>query len=217
MAGFHVIAHPVNIVAMLLGSIIGLFIGTLPGLGPAFALTLFLPLTFNLSTATALIFLVSMYTAAVYGGAISAIVVNVPGHPGNIATMYDGYPMAKQGRAGEAIAAVGVAGAVGGMFSVLMLVFISPFVVDVALRISPADYFMLAIFGLSMVAASAGKQVIQGVILGGLGFLFSTIGEDPITGSYRFTYGNNYLMSNGISFAVMVVGLFAIGSAFLMI
>ncbi len=217
MAGFHVIAHPVNIVAMLLGSVIGLFIGTLPGLGPAFALTLFLPLTFNLSTATALIFLVSMYTAAVYGGAISAIVVNVPGHPGNIATMYDGYPMAKQGRAGEAIAAVGVAGAVGGMFSVIMLVFISPVVVDIALRISPADYFMLAIFGLSMVAASAGKQVIQGVILGGLGFLFSTIGEDPITGSYRFTYGNNYLMSNGISFAVMVVGLFAIGSAFLMI
>lgn len=216
IAGLQVVALPMNLLAMVLGSAIGLFIGTLPGLGPAFALTLFLPLTFDLPTATALIFLVAMYTAAVYGGAISAILVNVPGHPGNIATTFDGHPMAQQGRAGEAIAAVGVAGAIGGLLSVVMLVLVSPLVVDIALKISPIDYFMLAVFGLSMVSATSGQNVIQGMILGGLGFLFSTVGEDPITGNYRFTFGNNYLMSNGISFAVMVVGLFAIGSAFLM-
>ncbi|MCL6561599.1 MAG: tripartite tricarboxylate transporter permease [Firmicutes bacterium] len=217
MAGLALIVQPVNLFAMVFGSAVGLFIGTLPGLGPAFALTLFLPLTFPLPTVPALTFLVSMYTAAVYGGAISAILINVPGHPGNIATTFDGFPMARQGRAGEAIAAVGVAGAVGGILSVIVLTVVAPLVVDIAVKISPADYFMLAVFGLSMVSATAGRHVIEGLLLGGLGFLFSTVGEDPITGSYRFTYGSQYLLSNGISFSVVVVGLFALGSAFLML
>jgi len=216
LAGLHIVLDPVNLLALVAGSTVGLFLGTLPGLGPAFALTLFLPLTFDFPAATALIFLVALYTAAVYGGAITAVVVNVPGHPGNIATMFDGFPMARQGRAGEAISAIGVAGCVGGMLSLLVLVFVSPLVIDVALKISPADYFMLALFGLALVSASAGGNALQGLILAGLGFLTSTVGEDPITGSFRFTYGSTYLVSDGISFAVMVVGLFAIGSAFLM-
>lgn len=217
LAGLHLVGEPMNILALLLGSAIGLFLGTLPGLGPGFALTLFVPLTFDFPAATALIFLIALYTAAVYGGAITAVVVNVPGHPGNIATMFDGQPMARQGRAGEAIAAIGVAGCVGGMLALLALIFISPLVVDIALRIGPADYFMLAVFGLALVAATCGKHALQGLLLGGLGFLTSTIGEDPITGSFRFALGSNYLMNQGMSFSVMVVGLFAFGSAFLMI
>jgi putative tricarboxylic transport membrane protein len=217
LTGLHLVLQPVNLIALVLGSAVGLFLGTLPGLGPGFALTLFLPLTFDLSAATSLIFLVSLYTAAVYGGAITAVVVNVPGHPGNIATMFDGHPMARQGRAGQAISAIGVAGTFGGLLALLVLVFLSPLVVDVALRISPADYFMLAVFGLALVSATAGRNVLQGLILSGLGFLTSTVGADTITGAYRFTYGSTYLVSDGISFAVMVVGLFAIGSALLMI
>lgn len=217
LEGLHLVVEPLNALALILGSAIGLFLGTLPGLGPGFALTLFLPLTFAFPAATALIFLISLYTAAVYGGAITAVVVNVPGHPGNIATMFDGHPMARQGRAGQAIAAIGVAGCIGGMIGLLVLVFISPLVVDVALRIGPADYFMLAVFGLSLVAATCGRHALQGLILGGLGFLTSTVGEDPITGGFRFSFGSSYLMNEGISFAVIVVGLFALGSAFLMI
>lgn len=217
LSGLHIVLTPTLLIAMFLGSAIGLFLGTLPGLGPGFALTLFVPLTFDLSTAVALTFLVAMYTAAVYGGAISAVLINVPGHPGNIATTFDGYPMAQQGRAGEAIAAIGVAGAVGGMISVIGLVFLAPLFTNIALKINPADYFMLAVFGLSMVSATAGKNVLQGMMLGGLGFALSTVGQDPITGFYRFTFASDYLKSDGINFAVMVVGLFAIGSAFLMI
>lgn len=217
LSGLHLVVEPLNLLALILGSVIGLFLGTLPGLGPGFALTLFLPLTFDFPAATALIFLVSLYTAAVYGGAITAVVVNVPGHPGNIATMFDGHPMARQGRAGQAIAAMGVAGCIGGMLALLVLITISPLVVDIALHIGPADYFMLAVFGLALVAATCGRHAVQGLILGGVGFLTSTVGEDPITGSFRFAYGNDYLMNQGINFAVIVVGLFALGSSFLMI
>ena len=217
LEGLHLVVEPLNLLALILGSAIGLFLGTLPGLGPGFALTLFLPLTFAFPAATALIYLISLYTAAVYGGAITAVVVNVPGHPGNIATMFDGHPMARQGRAGQAIAAIGVAGCIGGMLALAVLIFVSPLVVDIALRIGPADYFMLAVFGLSLVSATCGRHALQGLILGGLGFLTSTVGQDPITGGFRFAFGSNYLMDEGISFAVIVVGLFALGSAFLMI
>lgn len=217
LSGLHLVAEPINLLALIIGSAVGLFLGTLPGLGPGFALTLFLPLTFDFPAATALIFLVALYTAAVYGGAITAVVVNVPGHPGNIATMFDGHPMARQGRAGQAIAAIGVAGCIGGMLSLLVLIFVSPAVVDIALRIGPADYFTLAVFGLALVAATTGRHALQGLILGGLGFLTSTVGEDQITGSFRFTFGSSYLGDQGVSFAVIVVGLFALGSAFLMI
>ena len=217
LAGLHIVFLPINLLAMVIGSAIGLFIGSLPGLGPAFALTLFLPMTFALPSAMALIFLVSMYTAAVYGGAITAVLINVPGHPGNIATTFDGQPMAHQGRAGEAIAAIGVAGALAGMMAVVFVVFFSPLAIDFALRLTSADYFMLAIFGLSLVSSMAGRNVVQAMILAGIGFLSSTVGRDPINGIYRFTFGSTYLKSDGISFSVMVVGVFAIGSAFLML
>lgn len=217
LSGLHLVVEPLNILALLLGSVIGLFLGTLPGLGPGFALTLFVPLTFSFPAATALIYLISLYTAAVYGGAITAVVVNVPGHPGNIATMFDGQPMARQGRAGQAIAAMGIAGCVGGVLALLVLIFISPLIVNIALSIGPADYFMLAIFGLALVAATCGRHAVQGLLLGALGFLTSTIGEDPITGNFRFTYGSNYLTNDGMGFSVVVIGLFAFGSAFLMI
>ncbi len=217
LLGLHLLLLPKNILALLAGSVIGLFLGTLPGLGPAFSLTIFVPLTFNLSAETALTFLVAMYTAAVFGGAITAILINVPGHPGNIATMFDGQPMARQGRAAEAIAAVGVAGTVGGLLAVLLLVLVAPYITNIAMKISPADYFMLALFGLTMVAATAGKKMLQGLILGGLGFILSTVGQDPITGNYRFTFGSEYLYSHGVSFGAMAIGIFALGSAFLMI
>ena len=217
LAGLHGLGQIAPIAALLLGSVIGLFLGALPGLGPVFVLTLFLPLTFNVPAIPALVFLVSLYTSAVFGGAITAVLFNVAGHPGNIATVFDGRPLTDQGRAGQAIASIGVAGAVGGIIATIALVFVSPLILNAALTISPADYFMLAVFGMCMVAGLSGRHMIAGLILGGIGFLLSTVGPDPITGGYRFTFGNEFLRSNGIPFSIIVVGVFALGNAFYMI
>ena len=217
LGGLHGLFEIAPIAALFLGTFVGLFLGALPGLGPVFVLTLFLPLTFNVAAVPALVFLVSLYTSAVFGGAITAVLFSVAGHPGNIATVFDGRPLTNQGRAGEAIAAIGVAGAVGGILATLALVFVSPLILDAALKISPADYFMLAVFGMAMVAGLSGRHVIPGLILGGVGFLLSTVGPDPMTGGYRFTLGSDYLRSNGIPFSVIVVGVFALGNAFFMI
>lgn len=201
---------------VLLGSLIGVFLGSLPGLGPVFVLTLVLPLTLHLPAIDALVMLVAGYTSAVFGGAITAVVFNVPGHPGNIATTFEGPIMAKQGRAGEAVVAIGVAGALGGLVATGFLVFVSPLIVNAALGLQPVDYFMLAVFGLSMVAAASRGRVLAGIMLGGVGVMISTIGPDIVTGTYRFTFGSAYLQSNGVPLALVAVGVFAIGSGLVM-
>lgn len=202
--------------SLLVGCVLGIFLGALPGLGPVFVLTVMLPLTVHLPTIDALVMLVAGYTGAVFGGAITAVVFKVPGHPGNIATTFDGPAMASQGRAGEAVVALGIAGAVGGIIATGFLMFVAPVILDAALKLQPVDYFMLAVFGLSMVAAASRGKVLVGLVLGGLGVLLSTIGPDVITGTNRFTFGSSFLQSNGIPLALVAVGVFAIGSGFVM-
>ncbi len=206
-----------TVVLLIVGACLGLVIGALPGLGPVFVLTILLPITIHFSTINALVMLVAAYTAAVYGGAITAVVFNVPGHPGNIATTFDGPAMARQGRAGEAVVAIAVAGVVGGLVATAVFVFVAPVITNLALKLQPVDFFMLAVFGLSMVAAASGRRVVPGLVLGGVGLLISTIGPDVMTGKYRFTFGVGFLQQNGIPLALVAVGLFAFGSAFLMI
>ena len=202
--------------SLLIGCLLGIFLGALPGLGPVFILTVMLPLTIHLQTIDALVMLVAGYTGGVYGGAITAVVFNVPGHPGNIATTFEGPAMARQGRAGEAVVAIGIAGAVGGIVATGFLVFVAPLILNAALKLQPVDYFMLAIFGLSMVAAASRGKVLVGLVLGGLGVLLSTIGPDVITGTNRFSFGSSFLKSNGVPLALVAVGVFAIGSGFVM-
>lgn len=202
--------------SLLVGCVLGIFLGALPGLGPVFILTIMLPLTVHLHTIDALVMLVAGYTGAVFGGAITAVVFKVPGHPGNIATTFDGPAMASQGRAGEAVVAIGIAGAVGGIVATGFLVFVAPVILDAALKLQPVDYFMLAVFGLSMVAAASRGKVLAGLVLGGLGVLLSTVGPDVITGTTRFSFGSSFLNSNGIPLALVAVGVFAIGTGFVM-
>lgn len=201
---------------VFLGSFTGVLLGSLPGLGPVFVLTLILPLTLHAPALDALVMLVAGYTSAVFGGAITAVVFNVPGHPGNVATTFEGPIMAKQGRAGEAVVAIGVAGAIGGLVATGVLIFVSPLIVNAALSLQPVDYFMLALFGLSMVAAASRGRVLAGIMLGGVGVLISTIGPDIVTGTYRFTFGSAFLRSNGVPIALVAVGVFAIGSGIVM-
>jgi putative tricarboxylic transport membrane protein len=206
-----------TMLAIVGGSLLGLVLGVLPGLGGIFGLTLFIPLTLHWSTVTALGLLVALYTSAVYGGAITAVLFRIPGHPGNIATSFEGPALTRKGRAGEAVVAIGLSGIVGGLLGVAAVVFAGPVIANYGVKISPADYFMLAVLGLSLVAASSRKQVLAGILLGGIGFLLSTVGQDQVSSETRFTFGSSYLGYNGIDFSIVAIGVFAVGSALWML
>lgn len=207
---------PANLIALLLGSAVGLFLGVLPGLGGVFGLTIAIPLTAQLPTLEALGFLVAMYTAAVYGGAITAILFRIPGHPGNIATTFEGPALSRDGRAAEAIVSVGFAGVIGGLISLIIVLAAGPLIAEAGVHISPADYFMLTILALALVSSISGGRPVEGMTLAGIGFMMSTVGLNSISGTYRFTFGSSFLQGNGINLAVVAVGLFGLGSAFYM-
>lgn len=205
------------VLAIFAGSLVGLLLGSMPGLGPVFVLTVLLAASSRFPTLLALTFLVAAYTAAVLGGAITAVVFNVPGHPGNIATTYDGPTLAREGRAGEAVVAIGLSGAVGGVLSAIGLIVGAPLFVDLALHLQPVDYFLLAIAALTMIVVFSKGNLIGGLLLGGIGLLVSTVGTDPFTGNARFTFGVSFLGNNGIPLSLIAVGLFAVGSGLIMI
>ena len=205
------------IIALIVGSCFGLVLGSFPGLGPASVLIVALPLTYRFSAVIALTFMGAAYTSAVYGGAITAILYRVPGHPGNIATVFDGYPLAQSGQAALALAATAAAGCVGGLLATVFVFGLGPLVSRLAVLVTPADYFLLAIFGLTMVALTSKGNQIQGLLLGALGLAVSTIGQDPLDGSYRLFFGSEFLKNNGIPLGILAIGIFAIGSAFFMV
>lgn len=215
--GFQLLFSEGTLAFMMGGTIIGLFLGSLPGLGPVFVLTLLLSLTLHTSAEDALVMLVAGYTSAVFGGAISSVLFKVPGHPGNIATTFDGPALAQRGRAGEAVVAIGVAGCIGGLLGSAFVIFVSPLVAKIVLSFQPVDYFMFAMCGLSLVAALSRGRLLAGLMLGGLGIMISTIGPDIETGAYRFTFNIGFLQNNGIPIALVAVGVFAVGSALVLI
>ena len=166
--GLAILVQPGNILLMLLAAVIGLIIGILPGLGPTFALALFLPLTFSLEDAPSLIFLTSLYFSTVYGGAVSAILLNVPGTPGSVATCFDGHPLARQGKAGMAISSVTFSTVISGLIGAAGLIFTAPFLAKFALMLGPSEYFMLALMGLSLVAMASKGDTLRGLAMAGL-------------------------------------------------
>ena len=189
--------------AMVFGvSLIGLTIGFLPGIGPLTALPLFLPITYGMQPGPALILLAVLYMSTTYGGSLSAILLNTPGTAASAATCLDGYPMAKQGKGGVAIGISMMSSFVGG------LIFLSPMIANFALKFQPAEYFMLAVLGLVLIASSAKGSILKGFIAGGFGFVVSSIGMDMMTGYSRFTFGSTYL-KGGIPLVPMIIGLFA--------
>ncbi|MFH1491053.1 MAG: tripartite tricarboxylate transporter permease, partial [Pseudomonadota bacterium] len=195
--------------AMVLGaSLIGLIIGFLPGIGPLTALPLFLPITYGMKPGPALILLAVLYMSCTYGGSISAILLNTPGTAASAATCLDGYPMAKQGKGGVAIGISMMSSFIGGFVGLAGLIFLSPVIADFALKFQPAEYFMLAVLGLVLIASSSKGSMLKGFISGGCGFLVSSIGMDLITGYGRFTFGSTYL-KGGIPLVPMIIGLFA--------
>ena len=215
LEGILLALSPLGIVCMLAGGTLGLIIGMLPGLGPVFGVALLLPLTFWMPAHLGLVFLASLYSCCVYGGSIPAILLGIPGTTGSITTVFDGHELAKQGRAGFGLGLSVTSSMVGGVVGVVSLGVLAPLLAKFALTFSPADFFTLAVLGLSMVAVASKGDTSAGIVLGALGILLSSIGMDRITGDDRFTFGIEYL-SGGIPFVPAVVGLFALSQAFLL-
>lgn len=191
------------------GVLLGLFFGALPGVGPAVAVAVLAPLTLHWSAADALVFLGVLYPAAVYGGSISAVLFDVPGHGGSAATALDGFPMCRRGEGAVALGISVTASFVGGMVGVAALVLFSPGLARFALRFGPAENFALAMLGLSVIAVVIRGSTVKGLLAAALGLLCSTVGYDVITGHVRYTFGSLYLQ-DGIPFVQALIGLFAI-------
>ena len=191
------------------GVALGLFFGALPGVGPAVSVAVLSPLTLYWGAADALVFLGVLYPAAVYGGSISAILFNVPGHAGSAATALDGFPMCSRGEGSVALGLSVTSSFFGGLVGAVALVMFSPLLAGFALKFGPAENFVLAILGLSVIAVVIRGSTIKGLVMACLGLLFSTIGYDVITGHVRFTFGTLYLQ-DGVPFVQALIGLFAI-------
>ncbi|MBA2666491.1 MAG: tripartite tricarboxylate transporter permease [Trueperaceae bacterium] len=200
---------PYHLLIIVAGTTVGLFVGAMPGLSATMALAVLLPFTFAMQPLAGLIGLGSVYMGAIYGGAFSAILINAPGTPSSIATTFDGYPMAKAGRAREALIAATIASVFGGLFGVLALLLLAPPLAAFSLRFGPPEYFWVAVLGLTLIGSLSGGALLKGLLGGGLGVVISIVGVSPIGGESRFTYGFPALQG-GVELIVALIGLFVI-------
>ena len=201
-----------NLITLLLGVIGGLILGATPGLSPTMAVALLVPFTFHMEAATGLILLGAVYTATVAGGAISAILINIPGAPANIATLLDGYPMARQGKAQTALYICFISSLVGGLFGMLIMILFTPPLARVAMQFGAPEMFWIAIFGITIMAGLSSGSIAKGLIGGMFGILISTIGYSPILGIPRFVYHDT--LTGGVAIVPALIGLFAIPQIF---
>ena len=195
-------------IILFLGTLFGLILGVLPGLGPTTGGALILPFTITLDPLSAIVLLTAIYCAGTYGGAITAILINTPGTPAAAATCLDGYPLAQRGEAGRALGMATFGSAFGGLSSVIVLVFFAPILANIAYEFGQPEYFALAIFGLTMLASIGEGSPTKNLIAGAFGILLSTVGKDVMASIDRFTFGVNEL-TEGIGFIPVVVGMFA--------
>lgn len=198
-----------NLLGMVLGLSVGLFVGAMPGLSGVIGISLLLPFTFSMEPTMALLMLIGTYCGSTYAGSISAILIKTPGTAAAAATVMDGYALSQKGRAQEALSIALYASVFGGLFSGFVLLTVAPQLAKVALKFNSADYFMLSVFGLSVISAVGGKSICKGMVMACLGVLASTIGIDPTEGVYRFTFGTMTL-AKGIALVPALIGLFAI-------
>src|SRR5690625_2308764 len=195
-----------------IGVTVGTLVGVLPGIGPALTLALLLPLTYGFDPIGALIIFAGIYYGSLYGGAITSILLNTPGEAGSVATAIDGYPMAKSGRGGPALATAVMGSFTAGIISTLGLTFLAPLVAALARNFQATDYFALMVLAFVSVTALVGSSIIRGMISLFAGLFIGLIGLDFLTGQQRFTFGSPQLLS-GVDIIIVVIGLFAIGEA----
>ncbi|WP_284139176.1 MULTISPECIES: tripartite tricarboxylate transporter permease [unclassified Virgibacillus] len=209
LTGFQVAFSMEGILFVLIGVFVGTFIGMLPGLGPISAIAVMIPITFGMDPTLALVMMAGVYYGAIFGGSTSSILLNAPGVSGTVATAFDGYPMAQQGKAGKALAIAAISSFVGGTVSVILLMLLAPALSSVAIAFGPPAYFALMFMGLTAITSLSEGSTVKALISAVIGFMVATIGIDAQTGTQRFTFGNANLLE-GIDFLVIALGLFAL-------
>lgn len=209
LEGFLRAFQPSSLAATAIGSLLGLVVGMIPGLTISVGIIIVLPLTFVLDPNISIALLLGLYAGGMMGGSFSAILLRIPGTPSASATILDGHPMAERGEAGRALGTSIMASFTGGLFSFLCLYFIAPQLAEVALKFHAADLFSLVFFGISVICSFASKSVVKGLLSGLLGLIIATVGQDPVMGTGRFTFGRADMLS-GIHFLTAMIGLFAI-------
>ena len=210
--GFGIAATPDNLLYGMIGVLLGTAVGVLPGLGPAVAISLLLPITFGMEPISAFIMFGGIYYGAMYGGAMTAILVNTPGCSSSAVTTFDGHPLAKKGRAGTALITAIIGSFIGGTFATLMLMLLAPALVELSLVFGPPEYFSLMLLALVMVATIGGASLLKSLFSTFLGIGIAMIGIDMQTGTSRLTFGIPELYS-GINIVLAGIGLFAVGES----
>jgi putative tricarboxylic transport membrane protein len=212
--GFAVALTLQNMMFMFVGIMLGVLIGVLPGLGGANGVAILLPLTFSMSPTSAIIMLSCIYWGALFGGAITSILFNIPGEPWSVATTFDGYPMARQGKAGQALTAAFTSSFVGALIAVIVLTFLAPPVAAFSLRFGPAEFFSVQLLTFCSFVGLGGASPWKTIASMMIGFALATVGLDTVTGQLRMTFGSMELI-RGFAFLVAVIGLFGIGEILL--
>lgn len=205
---------PFNVFLMMVGIVLGVIIGVLPGLGGANGVAILLPLTFSMQPTSAVILLSCIYWGALFGGAITSILFNIPGEPWSVATTFDGYPMAQQGRAGEALTTAFTSSFIGAFFAVIMITLLAPMVAAFALRFGAAEKFAVYFLAFASFVGLSKEPPFKTLASMLIGFALATIGTDHMTGSLRLTFGSQFLLP-GFDFLIAVIGLFGIGEILL--
>jgi putative tricarboxylic transport membrane protein len=213
LQGLEVAMMPLNILWIIIGGLLGTIIGMLPGLGPATGVAILIPITYGMNPATALITMCAVYYGAMFGGSRSSIMINTPGDASAIVSCFDGYPMTKNGRAGEALAISAIASFIGGLVGMVFLIFLTEPVAAMALKFGPAEKFSLMLFALTATITLSEGSLLKGFIAMGIGFMAATIGIDGQSGAIRFTFGIEDLQ-DGIDFLVAMIGLYAVAEVF---
>lgn len=205
---------PVNLLFALLGTVVGITVGALPGFTPTMGIAVLIPITYTMDATTALVFLGAIYCGSMFGGSISAILINTPGTSAAAATAMDGHALTLKGQAHGALVEASVASFWGGIVSVLALIFLAPPLARFAFQFGPQERFMMALFGLTIIASLSTRDVLKGLMMGCAGLVVACIGMDPMLGQSRFTFGSTFLMG-GITMIPAVIGLFSVSQIFM--
>lgn len=208
-ATLRILSDPWLLSLSLVGTAVGIVLGALPGVSSTMALAILLPLTFAMKPEAGMVFLIAVFSASVYGGSISAILVNIPGTPGAIVTQLDGHPMARQGRAGHALFYALFASTLGGLFGLAVLALVAPLVAAAAMSFRSPEFAAAAIFGLTMLAYASPGSTFKGMLTGAIGLLCGMVGLDAMTDAARFDFGLR-MLQGGIDMVPMTVGLFGL-------
>ena len=213
LEGLGSLMGPIPLLVIAAGVVVGILGGAMPGISPSMAVALLLPFTFGMTPSMGLVMLCAIYLAANYGGSITAVMINTPGTPSAVVTAFDGYPLTRNGKAGTALGISLIASVVGGFVGIIILVLFSAPLARFALKFWPAEYFALAILGLSTIASLGGGRWLESFIAVLLGLLLNTIGLDPLSGVSRYTF-DVLRLYDGFSFIPVLIGLFALSEVF---